>query len=170
MSTTTTNLGLTKPDVNSVTDADQWGGYLNTDLDLVDSQFVTRTLAYNFADFQLNRPYFKDVAETVNAIGNVSGALNINYENANIQTATAIGNITSVSISNWPASGRCGYLQLRLSQDGTGGRTIALSSAYRTRDNANITLSAGPGALDTIYFETIDGGTTILTTASYNWS
>ena len=37
MSTVTTNYSLIKPGVNDPTDQDLWGGYLNTDLDTIDS-------------------------------------------------------------------------------------------------------------------------------------
>lgn len=43
MSTLTTNYSLIKPGVNDATDQDLWGGYLNTDLDSIDSLTKTAT-------------------------------------------------------------------------------------------------------------------------------
>lgn len=43
MSTTTTNYALIKPGVNDPTDQDLWGGYLNDDLDSIDSLMLTAT-------------------------------------------------------------------------------------------------------------------------------
>lgn len=171
MATTTTNLGFIKPDVNSVTDADQWGGYLNTNFDDIDSEFATSTINHNFADFVVSRPELKDYSETVYAAGNVSGVVSLDYTNGNVQTATATGNISSLTISNWPATGKGGSFTLFLYQDGTGSRTLSLASGtYKTAGNATITLTTTASALDTLYFQTIDAGTTILTTASLNWS
>jgi len=45
VSSLTTNYDLIKPEVNSPTDQDLWGGYLNTDLDVIDSQLL---VASNF--------------------------------------------------------------------------------------------------------------------------
>lgn len=170
MPNTTTNFSMYKPLVNDPVDQDLWGAYLNTNFDTLDSLLATRTANYNFADYQLIRPYMKDVAEVVYAAGNVSGAVALDYENGNVQTATATGNISSLTISNWPASGRGGFFTLFLYQDGTGSRTLTLSSAYKTVGDAAITLTTTASALDTLYFQTIDAGTTILTTASLNWS
>jgi hypothetical protein len=50
MPTTTTHYGLLKPLVNSATDQDLWGGYLNTDMDTIDAQlwiaqnYITRAI------------------------------------------------------------------------------------------------------------------------------
>lgn len=41
MPTQTTNYNLYKPAVNSPTDQDVWGGYLNTNMDTIDSQMKT---------------------------------------------------------------------------------------------------------------------------------
>lgn len=40
MSTLTTNYDLIKPGVNDPTDQDLWGGYLNDDMDIIDSQLL----------------------------------------------------------------------------------------------------------------------------------
>jgi len=45
MSSLTTNFDLIKPGVNDPTDQDLWGGYLNDDLDIIDSQLL---VASNF--------------------------------------------------------------------------------------------------------------------------
>lgn len=170
MATTTTNLSLTKPAVNDPVDQDKWGDQLNANMDTLDSEAVTKTVALDFADFELSRPKLKDYSETAYNAGNVSGAVALDYTNGNYQYATATGNITSLTISNWPASGSLGSFTLELSQDGTGSRTLTLSSAYKTEGGAGITLTTTASATDILTFLTRDAGSTIYTNGTFTWS
>jgi hypothetical protein len=52
---------------------------------------------------------------TVDADGTVSGTWAIDYANGPVISATAGGNITAITISNFPASGSAGHLRLMLS-------------------------------------------------------
>lgn len=119
------------------------------------------TGAVNLQDKPLERSKLIDTSETAYSVGNVSGAVVLDYTDGHYQYATATGNITSLTINNLPATGSGGYLTLELAQDGTGNRTIALSSAYNTVEGAGITLSTGASDVDVLRFETRDGGTNI---------
>lgn len=163
MATTTTNFSLTKPAVNSATDEDLWGGQWNTNADLIDSLFAVRTADYNFADYDLERANFIDCSEQAYDAGNLSGAVTLDYTNGHWQYGTLIGNVTSLTVNNWPASGTVGRLSVRLTQDGTGGRTLALGGAYKTVGGAGIALSTAAAAVDILRLETPDAGTSVYT-------
>lgn len=169
MPTSTTNLSLSKPLVNNATDADLWGGYLNTNFDTLDSQAVLATVVKNYADYQVSRAKLKDTSEVVYNAGNISGAVSLDYENGNYQYATLTGNVSSLTISNWPASGTGGFMTLELIQDGTGSRTLTLGSAYKTAGAAGVTLTTTASKRDKLYLQTRDAGTTIDVTPAYNW-
>lgn len=169
MPTSTTNLSLSKPLVNNATDADLWGGYLNTNFDTLDSQAVLATVVKNYADYQVSRAKLKDTSEVVYNAGNISGAVTLDYENGNYQYATLTGNVSSLTISNWPASGTGGFMTLELIQDGTGSRTLTLGSAYKTAGAAGVTLTTTASKRDKLYLQTRDAGTTIDVTPAYNW-
>lgn len=162
MPNSTTNYSFNKPLVNNATDADLWGGYLNTNWDDVDGILNLRTQNYDFAGYKLIDSQLEDTSETAYSLGNISGAVAIDYENGHWQYGTATGNITSVTVSNWPASGKGAWLSLEIIQDGTGGRTLTLSSAYKTAGGGGITLSTDASAKDLVHLTTRDGGTTIL--------
>ena len=157
---TTTNLSMTKPTVGG--DGDAWGGYLNTNLDTIDSQFATATIAKSFADLAVSRAKLIDTSETAYSLGNISGAVTIDYVNGHWQYATVTGNISSLTINNPPATGTGGWLTLELIQDGTGSRTITLSSTYKTAGAAGITLSTAASSKDLVHLTTRDAGTTWL--------
>ena len=141
---------------------DTWGSFLNAILVWFDAEFVSKTLDQIWNDKTLSGAVFKDESEEAYSLGSISGAVTVDYRNGHVQYATVTGNITSLTISNWPPTGKNGYLTLELQQDGTGGRTIALSSAYKTPDSgAGITLSTASGARDKLYLETRTAGTLI---------
>lgn len=107
-----------------------------------------------------------DASEIAYDLSSISGAVAVDYENGHYQHGIVTGNISGITVSNWPASGKAGWITLELTQDGTGSRTLTLSSAYETVGGAGITLTTTSGAKDKIRMETRDGGTTIDTFAN----
>jgi len=92
-----------------------------------------------------------------NARGNVTGTVTIDLSlaNAHVQTMTLTGNITFV-FSNPPASTKNIQFQLDISQDATGGRTIAWPASVTVIPSIN----SGPSERTVILCQTSDGGTT----------
>lgn len=163
MPTLTTNYALSKPLVNNPVDQDQFGPEINGNFDTIDSALDLRIHDMNCNNKTFTSPILKDVAETAFAIGNISGAVTVDYTNGGVQSATLIGNVTSLTVSNWPPTSNNGSLTLELFQDATGGRTIVLTSAYKTPSAAGITLSTAPTSFDELILRTHDAGTTIKT-------
>lgn len=162
MSSLTSTHSFILPAVNSAVDEDLWGAQLNTNFTNLDSYLVTRIANYDFAGFELQNALIKAPAAKTYDLGSVSGALAINYNNGPTQFGVVTGNITSVSVSNWPATGKEGFMTLELQWDGTGGWTFALgSSAYKTVDGAGVTPITSAGAVNEFYIRTRNGGTSM---------
>lgn len=167
---TTTNFGWTYPTPLDPATQDLWGATLNTLFQDVDDEMATRTAAYDFADNDLERAVLVDTGEKLNALGNQSGAVAIDYTDGHYVTLTATGNISGITISNWPASGTPGWMTIEITQDGTGSRTLTLGAAYKTAGGAGVTLSTAAASVDTLHLFTRDGGTTIYVIANLDWS
>lgn len=84
--------------------------------------------------------------EFVYAQGNVTGATIFNRAEGEIITATLTGNIT-VTLTSGTVIGET--LELRLTQDGTGSRTVGWPSNFK-KAGGTLTLSTGVGAVDHI--------------------
>lgn len=113
------------------------------------------------ADNIIERPELKDYGVTHNAQSSVSGAATINLENGNSQKIVVTGNITSMDMQNWPASGIDGSLILYVEQGGTGSYTIVWDTAIDWPGGVAPTISTAVGSMDIYAFRSIDGGTTI---------
>jgi hypothetical protein len=107
--------------------------------------------AVNFGDKTVKQPYFKDVAEVVSAMG----ANDMDMTVANVFTKTISG-ATSLTISNPPATGRCGIITLILTNGGAGAITWPTGTKWPGGSGPTLTASG----VDVIIFMTIDAGTT----------
>lgn len=106
----------------------------------------------------LTNKTYKAANETVEALGNQTGSIALNYANGALKTLTLTGNVTITAINNPPAAG--GTLSLQITQDGTGSRTITWPSAVKWPSGTAPTLSTAAGAIDVVSLITFDGGTT----------
>lgn len=156
---TTANLSLTYPTPLDPATANLWGATVNDIIIALDAEEATKTINQSFADFTLTRAMLKDCASASYDLGNISGAVTVDYTNGSYQYGTLTGNITSLTINNPPPTGNVAYLTLELTQDGTGSRTIDLTGGTYFAPDGGIDLSTAASAKDKLRLETRNAGT-----------
>jgi hypothetical protein len=109
-------------------------------------------------DNELTRPLLADYAEKLNARGSISGAQTFDYSLGNVVTCTLSGNITSLTLSNPPASGRAATLSVYVTQDATGGRTIAWPGSVKWVGGTPPSLGTA-NQVTLVTLISVDGGT-----------
>jgi len=89
-----------------------------------------------------------------------SGAITFDCEVSNSFDVSLTENITTITLSNPPASGNRGTIYIDFLQDGTGSRTVAWPASVQWPGGTApiITVAATTGS-DTITLTTFDGGT-----------
>jgi uncharacterized protein YkvS len=113
----------------------------------------------NHADYQVVRPYFKDYAETVNAIGDTGGGSDaIDVSAGNVVTATVSSAEQTFTFTNPSATGRACSFTLHLTNGGS--QTVNWPGAVDWIGGSAPTLTAS--GLDVLVFTTVDAGTTWL--------
>lgn len=161
MAATTTTYSFNLPTVNSATDEDLWGGQLNTNWTVLDALMDLREQNLNFADFELQRPELKDYAETIEeSIASSSAVAVVDFENGNHAEIDLTEDVTTLTISNPPASGKVGMMMIDFKQDGTGGWAVTFPSAIKWAGGTAPTITTTANRTDTVTIRTKDGGTT----------
>lgn len=121
---------------------------------------VSPTGDFNWADFELARPRFKDVGLTRTTPSSSSGTLTLDLTLGNVFEVTLTEAVTTLTISNPPAV--FGSFTLLALQDGTGTWVITWPGTVKWEQTSGLspdqTLDAN--AVDIYTFMTPDGGTT----------
>jgi len=122
------------------------------------SKTVTASAAglVNHADYQVQRPYFLDIAETVNAIGGTGGSTqDIDLTAGNVVTATVDTSANTFTFSNPSATGRnCTFLFLITNG---GSQTVNWPASVDWVGGSAPSLTSS--GLDILVFTTVDAGT-----------
>jgi len=121
------------------------------------SKTVTATAAglVNHADYQVQRPYFLDIAETVNAIGATGGGTqDIDITAGNVVSATVDTSTNTFTFSDPSATGRsCSFLLLLTNG---GSQTVVWPSSVDWVGGTAPSLTSS--GLDVLVFTSVDAG------------
>ena len=118
----------------------------------------TFTGAQNLQDNELIRAKIRDYSETVSSPTISAGTLTLNLETSNIFTVSLNAAITTLTISNPPASGSGGSFTLIFTADGTA-RAVTWPASIKWAGGTAPTITSTSGKVDSFAFFTSDGGT-----------
>ena len=131
----------------------------------LDSKLPSANLTYanltgpqNLLDTELIRAKLRDYSETVSSPTISAGTLTLNLEISNIFTVSLNAAITTLTISNPPASGSGGSFTLIFTADGTA-RAVTWPASIKWAGGTAPTITSTSGKADSFAFFTSDGGT-----------
>ncbi len=138
--------------------------YLKTDKADTISVVITfsgGTAKLAMADNIIERPLIKDFGITHNSVSSSSGTLVLDLSTGNSFVVVLDENVSTLTLSNPPASGKFGQFTLKVIQDGAGGaHTVAWPAAVKFPGGTDPVITTSNDAVDVITCFTIDGGTT----------
>ncbi len=112
------------------------------------------------ADNEIQRSVLTDYAVTHNAVSSSSNVVVLDLSTGNSFVTTLTENITTVTLSNPPATGTYGQLVWKIIQDGAGGaHTVSFPSSVLWPGGTAPTITVSNDAIDEVTLRTIDAGT-----------
>ena len=95
----------------------------------------------------------------VTALSIASGVVNIDCNLGDYFTLALTANVTSITFSNLPPAGVGRTLMVRMKQDGTGSRTVALPSSFKAIVGSDTAVQSAANAYTIIALTSFDQGT-----------
>lgn len=132
------------------------------------SQVSYQIGSWDHNDNALLRANLSDYSIAHSTAGSASGVLDINFASGNSRYLALTENITSVTFSNVPASGRLGQVEIEILQDSVA-RTITWPASVKWPGGTAPDLST-TNATYLVHLRTRDGGTTFLGSFLENFS
>lgn len=124
---------------------------------------VPATGNFTWSDLVLSRAKLKDTLLTRTTPSSSSGTLVLDMENGNVFEVTLTENVTTLTLSNFPASGRAGSMIFIAKQDSTGTRVITWPTAVKWEQDTGLSpgQTADPNAVDIYLLLSTDAGTVV---------
>lgn len=98
---------------------------------------------------------------SITALTNSSGTVNVDCSKGDYFTLLGMtANVTSLTFSNLPATGKACTLDITVSQDATGSRTFALPASFHAIGASDTAIQSAASAKTKIIATTLDAGTT----------
>lgn len=132
---------------------------LDSKLPSANFTYANLTGPQNLLDTELIRAKLRDYSETVSSPTISAGTLTLNLETSNIFTVALNAAITTLTISNPPASGSGGSFTLIFTADGTP-RSVTWPASIKWAGGTAPVITSASGKIDTFAFFSSDGGTT----------
>lgn len=95
------------------------------------SALTGTTLSNDFNGSNIQEANLKACTEETFSISNVSSNLNLSFTNGSYQVITVSGDVT-LTLTDWPASGRCGRIRVELYGEPAALRTVVFSAGVGT--------------------------------------
>jgi hypothetical protein len=102
----------------------------------------------------------RNFREEIGTLTISSGTITLDLSTSNNFKVSLTANVTTITVSNWTAS-KAASVVLRLTQDGTGSRTVAFPSGWKWPGGSAPTMTATANKTDIVILWSDDGGTTI---------
>jgi len=137
--------------------SDDWAKLARTNTFIAIQTF---TAAVQMSDQELRRALLLDYAIKHNSVSSAAGVLTLNLTTGNSFVTTLTENVTSVVLSNPPATGNYGQFVIKIIQDGAGGAfTVTWPASVKWPAGTAPVITTSNGAIDEITLRTIDAGT-----------